>query len=257
MLSSSPMSSIRSAASGAPLFLLTFSFPRATHAQAANSSSCTNTDFLSYNATGSITFAGFQPPELGTNSTWTLSTAVVEKPNPAFSPPTAQMLQTFFLTTTPFVDLSAPELPLTGCVIALAASGNPSSSGSAQNGCAGVLASSCQQAIIEQVNNQSLANSGSGPSTNATCEAFLSTVPQACQDAGNAWKIIGVSGTDLVFPPLSRPIQSSHAHSSRHPRHRFPRQPPLSRSELPLARRRHARGLPRTAHPIPQFSALE
>ncbi|MCJ1243414.1 hypothetical protein MMC30_000611 [Trapelia coarctata] len=194
------MSSIRSAASAA-LLLLTLSWR--ADAQSTNSS-CINTDFLSPNATGSLTVAGFQPPELGTNSTFTLSTAVTSKSNPQTSPPTAQMLQTFFLTTTPFVDLSAPNIPLTGCVIALSESGNPSSTGTGQNGCQGVLASACQQAIVEQVNNQSLANSGSGPSTNASCEIFLQVVPQECRNAGNAWSILGVSDS-LGNPPSGGP----------------------------------------------------
>lgn len=187
------MPSLHSAASAA--FLL-FALSRPTQAQSTNSSStCGNPAFLHPNGTGSITVQGFQPPALGVNSTWTVSTAVVSTLNSLGSPPSAQIQQTFYLDTTPFVDLSAPDLPLTGCVIALSESGNPSSSGSSQNGCAGVLASSCRQAIIDTVNNQSLANSGSGPSTNMSCAAFLQTVPQECQNNGNTWNIIGVSGT--------------------------------------------------------------
>lgn len=160
---------------------------------------CTDPDFSSYNATGSVTFDGFQPPELGINSTWTISTAIVDKPDPSTN--TAVMLQTFWLDSTPFVDLSSTDMPLTGCVIALAESGNPASSDpTGDNTCSGVLASSCQQAIIDQVNNVSLSNSGNGPSNNVTCADYLSIVPDECSSSNDAWSILSVSGMCLNAP---------------------------------------------------------
>ncbi|MCJ1377731.1 hypothetical protein MMC17_000827 [Xylographa soralifera] len=162
---------------------------------------CLNTAFLAPNATGALPLAGFQPPEIGLNSTYTLSTALVAQAFPANN--SGVILQTFFLTSTPFVDLSAPSLPLTGCVLALAEAGSPRSTdadGVGPGTCAGVLSADCQTALVEQVNNASLANSGSGPSTMAVCAEYLATMPAQC---GDALSIVAVAAPLGNAPALS------------------------------------------------------
>ncbi|MCJ1405260.1 hypothetical protein MMC11_008487 [Xylographa trunciseda] len=178
----------------ASLFLLTL--------PPALAQACLNTDFLAPNATGAVELAGFQPPEIGVNSTYTISTALVAQSFPANN--SGIILQTFFLTSTPFIDLSAPSLPLTGCVLALAEGGSPKSTnadGVGQGTCAGVLSTDCQNALVEQVNNASLANSGMGPSTMAMCAAYLETMPAEC--SGNAFSVVAVAAPLGNAPSLS------------------------------------------------------
>ncbi|MCJ1476656.1 hypothetical protein MMC13_005324 [Lambiella insularis] len=170
-----------------PIALLSLLLPT-THALP----SCLNPTFLSPNATGTLLLAGFQPPELGVNSTWTLSTALASASSPGNN--SGLVAQTFWLTSAPFVDLSSAATPLTGCVLALAAAGNPRYSSPAADGqasCAGVLAPACQQALLDSADNASLANSGSGPATQGACEAFLAAMPEECD--ADAVSVLAVS----------------------------------------------------------------
>ncbi|MCJ1414641.1 hypothetical protein MMC32_000968 [Xylographa parallela] len=153
------------------------------------------------NATGALPLAGFQPPELGLNSTYTLSTALATQ---SFANNSGLILQTFSLASIPFVDLSAPSLPLTGCVLALAVPGSPGSSdrdGTGQDTCAGVLSTECAAALVAQANNASLANSGTGPSSVAMCALVLAQLPVEC--GGEALSVVGVAAPFGNPPSLS------------------------------------------------------
>ncbi|MCJ1390076.1 hypothetical protein MMC18_002934 [Xylographa bjoerkii] len=163
---------------------------------------CLDTAFLTPNATGSLTLAGFQPPEIGLNSTYTLSTALVAQSFPGNN--SGVILQTFYLTSAPFIDLSAPSLPLTGCVLALEEAGSPKSTdvdGEGQGTCAGVLSTDCQNALVDQVNNASLVNSGMGPSTMAMCAEYLATMPAEC--SGDTFSVVAVAAPLGNAPSLS------------------------------------------------------
>ncbi|MCJ1315186.1 hypothetical protein MMC15_000502 [Xylographa vitiligo] len=152
------------------------------------------------NATGSLSLAGFQPPELGLNTTYTLSTTLATQ---SFPPNNSGLVQqAFYLTASPFVDLSAVTLPLTGCVLALAVAGSPSSTdaqAAGQGTCAGVLSDECQAALVAQANNASLANSGSGPSTAAGCAEYLTEMPMQC--GGEALTVVAVAAPFGNGPP--------------------------------------------------------
>ncbi|MCJ1283818.1 hypothetical protein MMC26_003149 [Xylographa opegraphella] len=162
---------------------------------------CLDPAFLHQNATGSLSLAGFQPPELGLNSTYTLSTALAAQ---SFANNSGVVLQAFYLTATPFLDLSASTLPLAGCVLALSIAGSPSSTDPQAQGpgsCTGVLSAECQTALVAQVNNASLVNSGMGPSTVATCAESLATMPTEC--GGEAISVVAVAA------PLGNPASIS------------------------------------------------
>ncbi|MCJ1431931.1 hypothetical protein MMC27_001287 [Xylographa pallens] len=153
------------------------------------------------NATGALPLAGFQPPELGLNSTYTLSTALATQ---SFANNSGLILQTFSLASTPFVDLTAASLPLTGCVLALSVPGSPASSsalGEGQGTCAGVLSAECQAALVAQANNASLANSGTGPSSVAACAEVLAAMPVQC--GGEALSVVAVAAPFGNGPSLS------------------------------------------------------
>jgi hypothetical protein len=161
-------------------------------------SQCAYQSLSTYNATGSTPFDGLQPPELGVNATWTLNTAVLEDN----TPPTASMHQTFYITTSPFINLTSTSVPLTGCAFALQMAGTPSSN--AAGTCDGVLTSSCQQALITQFTDLSFGNSGSGPSTNETCSQFLNniTTPSECSSSNEIWSYASSSGSFIPFLAL-------------------------------------------------------
>lgn len=123
-----------------------------------------------------------------------LSTALAVQPFPSNN--SAFIAQTFWLTTTPFVDLSSPDIPLTGCVLALAEAGGLVSNdpkGVGQETCNGVLSAACQQALVDSANNASLANSGAGAATQSVCEEYLAQMPMEC--GGEGVSVIAVSGT--------------------------------------------------------------
>jgi hypothetical protein len=114
--------------------------------------SCDNPQFDTANATGSIRFAGFPPPNTIENNTCTLSTAVKEFRT--FLPTLSHVEQTFRLNTDPMTDTNLTGLSYWGCMILLEGFDQPpiSSMTNGTNTCDGVFSNDCYNAIISTIN---------------------------------------------------------------------------------------------------------
>lgn len=171
-----------------------------------NNSNCYDPDFQTYNATGSITIQGFQPP-FATNlfgplptGSWTINTAIKDFRN--YTTNTTYTEQTFWIDTNPFVNLSSSELAYAGCALILYP--NPASTtiivpGTDESGCQSVFDSDCYNAIVTAVNNT---GNFTGHRRHADCSNFFTSqnFPSECQ---GQWSFEGIQsrGIFTLFRP--------------------------------------------------------
>jgi hypothetical protein len=190
-----------------PGFLALTTLTSLTHADSENY--CNNSEFQTYNATGSIYLPGFQPPGatnlLGAppTGTWTISTAIKQHLN--YTANTSHVDHTFWLDTNPFVNLSSSDLPYIGCALLLYP--NPASTtiivpGTDENGCQGVFDSDCYNAIIAAVNNT---GNCTGHHQHLDCGNYFNgdNFPTECQ---GKWTFKGMGFRSMI---LLLPIHSN------------------------------------------------
>ncbi|TVY73296.1 hypothetical protein LSUE1_G009065 [Lachnellula suecica] len=159
-------------------------------AQAQDTSSCLYTEHNAANSTGSILIPGFEPlcPSPSTqNSTWTISTAINQNPDPASNSYSVE--QTFWLDASPSIDTSPANLSYTGCAILLTGFSSPriSKGNDVPNGCGGVFSSDCYNAITETIDTFLFEHL---PLTDIStiCNSIIATPPTQCKDY--AWKSV-------------------------------------------------------------------
>jgi hypothetical protein len=166
---------------------------------------CNNSQFQTYNATGSISFPGFQPPSATSmlaalpSGTWTISTAIKDHRN--YTKNTSHVEQTFWLDTNPFVNLSSSDLPYAGCALVLYP--NPANTtiivpGIGENGCQGVFDSTCYNAIIAAVNNT---GNFTGHHHHHDCSSYFNNdnFPTECQ---GQWTFKGMGYRGIFLLPI-------------------------------------------------------
>jgi hypothetical protein len=154
---------------------------------ASKGRACSDSQFQTFNATGSVSIQGFQPPSTSTTlgpaspGNWTISTAIKDHRN--YTTNTSYVSQTFWLDTNPFVNLSSSQLPYDGCALVLYP--NPASTaivapGTDESGCQGVFDPVCYKALVAAVNATS--NSTGHLREHGDCNSLVEkTFPSECK----------------------------------------------------------------------------
>ena len=188
------------------LFLLSI-LTLSSAANTAANTSCLTFDPSIYNATGAITFPGFElnkhNPPLTSNNTWRLTTGVFTYLLGSTSPKhPGTLTQEIWLDTAAG---STPPLssipPYTACLIFLsrnasAASPLPSTPIPSSPDCAGLFSSACHTRVIQTATDTLLAelkgttfSSSSSQGANSICDRFADTVysnlQSSCPDPGD------------------------------------------------------------------------